>query len=103
MGRGEEELQREEACGYWYVLPWVHDSNTSAAEYPLRIPVASKKPKGHWLSAENRREFFRQLAAEKGFDVNDSTWWKSVTKEDITSREVTNILNEALALTLLSR
>ena len=59
-------------------------------ESPTKLAATKKKAKGFWLSSENRRQFFCNLAGEKGFDPNDNAAWARVTKEDIITREVCN-------------
>lgn len=49
---------------------------------PIRRPD-SMKPKGYWSNAENRRTFFLDFAAKKGFNALDASKWHTVTATEI--------------------
>jgi len=46
------------------------------------------KPKGYWLRIENRRKFFCEFAAERGFDPLVVENWQNTMKKELDAKQV---------------
>jgi len=52
------------------------------------------RKKGFWEDIENRRQFFKDVAKELGFDPLVPTNWKKVKKTQIVKRKVAYTISE---------
>lgn len=59
---------------------------------PLKRPLVKHRPKGYWINADNRREWFINFAKEAGFDPTDIESWKKIGKTQILKNKVSVIL-----------
>jgi len=55
---------------------------------PSQKGKENQKPKGYWLSLDNRRKFFLQFAKDMGFPAESIDKWKQVTNAQILAKEV---------------
>ncbi len=59
---------------------------------PLKRPVKTRKPKGHWAIDDNRRSFFLQYAQDTGFDPTVVANWDTVTSSAVRAKKVTQFI-----------
>lgn len=58
---------------------------------PIRRPPSSLRPKGYWKEQQNQRQFFIDIAAEKGVDPVRPESWERITSKDILKKRVTSL------------
>ena len=61
---------------------------TPCKAIPSQKGKENQKPKGYWLSLDNRRKFFLQFAKDMGFPADSIDKWKQVTNAQILAKEV---------------
>jgi hypothetical protein len=64
------------------------NSLTRALEtiYPNFALIQRKKEDGYWKVEENQKNFFDQLAADLGIDVNQTNHWYNISAKDIINK-----------------
>ena len=71
------------------LLSIAHADSPLTSVAPLRKPVSRLRRKGYWNEQENQRQFFSDIAIEKGLDPLQAESWEKITFNDVLKKRVT--------------
>jgi len=55
---------------------------------PRGPPTYEKRPRGYWKDPEHRKQFFLELANEKGINPNQPGAWEALTVAHVLAKKV---------------